>query len=132
MNWSCVVEENATGYPEKEAIIYGEKRITNIELRRRVNALAKGLLDLGVGRGDVVALMLYNCLEFVEATFAVNKIGAIWLPLNYRLASEEIAYILNHGEAKIFISEMDFHPQFPAQGHQGQVDAQPPSCHGMR
>jgi len=109
MNWSYVAEKNAKEYPEKEAIIFGDRRITYSELNKRVNALAKGLLDLGLGKGDVVALVLYNCPEFVEVTFAVNKIGAIWLPLNYRLAGEEVAYILNHGEARILISEMDFY-----------------------
>jgi len=53
MNWSYVAEKNAKEYPEKEAIIYGDKRITYRELNKRVNALAKGLLDLGLGKGDV-------------------------------------------------------------------------------
>ena len=109
MNWSYVVEENAREYPEKEAIIFEDRRITYRHLKERVNALAKGLLDLGLGKGDIVALLLYNCSEFVETTFAVNKIGAIWLPLNFRLVGEELAYILNNGDAKILISEADFY-----------------------
>jgi len=109
MNWSYVLETNAREYPDKVAIIFEGKRIAHSELNRRVNALAKGLLDLNIGKGDVVALLLYNCPEFMEATFAVNKIGAIWLPINFRLAGEELAYILNHGEAKALVSEIDFY-----------------------
>lgn len=108
MNWSYTVDKNAQEYPDKEAVVYEDRRITYRQLNERVNALAKGLLDMGVGRGDVVAILLYNCSEFIEITFAANKIGAIWLPLNWRLAGEEIAYVLNHAEAKVIFSEMDF------------------------
>ncbi len=109
MNWSQILEANAKKYPDKEAIIFEGKRISYNELNKRVNSLAKGLLDLNIGKGDIVALLLYNCPEFIEATYAVNKIGAIWLPLNFRLAGEELAYILNNAGAKLLITEPDFH-----------------------
>ena len=109
MNWSSVVEQHAKDYPEKEALIFEGRRFTYRQLNERVNALAKGLLALGLGRGDILAILLYNCLEYIELTFATNKIGAIWLPLNFRLVGEELAYILNHGEAKLLVSEMDFY-----------------------
>ncbi len=108
MNWSYVLETHAGERPNKEAIIFEDRRITYGELSKRVNALAKGLLDSGIKRGDVVALLLYNCPEFVEMGFAANKIGAIWLPMNFRLAGEELAYILNHADVKMLISEADF------------------------
>ena len=108
MNWSYIVEKNAKEHPDKEAIIFGDHRITYEQLNERVNALAKGLLDLGLGKGDIVAILLLNCLEYMELTFAVNKIGAVWLPLNFRLAGEELLYILNNSESKALVSEMDF------------------------
>jgi len=80
MNWSYVVETNAEKFPDKEAILYQERRIPYRELNDRVNGLAKGLLDLGIGKGDIVAILLYNCSEYIEITFAANKIGAVWLP----------------------------------------------------
>lgn len=110
MNWSYVLEKNAAAYPDKEAIVFEGDRVSYKTLQERVDALAQGLQKRGVKKGDVVALLLYNCAEYVEITFAVNKIGGIWLPLNFRLAGEELAYILNHAEAKILISEGEFKP----------------------
>ena len=107
-NWSYVLERNAERYPDKEAIVFQDTRLTYKEVNERVNGLARGLLDLGIKKGDVVALLLYNCAEFMEITFAVNKVGAIWLPLNWRLVGEELSYILNDSQAKMLISEKQF------------------------
>lgn len=109
MNWSYVAERNAKDYPEREALVFEGRRITYRSLNERVNAIAKGLLDFGVKKGDVVAIHLYNCPEYFELTFAINKVGAIWLPVNWRLAGNELVYILNHSQAKILISEMEFY-----------------------
>lgn len=103
------MEQHANWRPEKDAIIFEDRRITYRQMNERVNALAKGLLDLGLKKGNLVAIFLYNCLEFVEITFAANKIGAIWMPINWRFAGDEIEYVINHSEAKIIFSEMDFH-----------------------
>ena len=62
MNWSLTVEQFAKESPEKEAIIFEDRRITYRQLKERVNALAKGLKDLGAGRGDVIGLLMFNCL----------------------------------------------------------------------
>jgi fatty-acyl-CoA synthase len=110
MNWSYVLERNAEEFPDKEAIVSAEQRRTYRELRGRVDALARGLKEVGIKRGDVVAILLLNCPEYIEITFAVNKLGGIWLPLNYRLAGAELAYILNHSEARMLISEAAFDP----------------------
>lgn len=110
MNWSYVLERNVERFPDKEALICGERRLTYRMVQKRVDGLAKGLQRLGIKKGDVVAILLYNCPEYIEITFAVNKLGGTWLPLNYRLAGAEIAYILNHSEAKLLISEMEFSP----------------------
>jgi fatty-acyl-CoA synthase len=108
MNWSYVLERNAEIYPEKECLISAERRVTYRELKARSDSLTQALLDLGIGRGDVVAILLYNCCEFIEITFAVNKIGAVWLPLNFRLAADEFRYILDHAGAKAIVTEPEF------------------------
>ena len=110
MNWSYVLENNAQRFPHKEAIIYGDRRLTYQQIDERVNALAQGLQQLALKRGDIVAILLLNCSEYFEVTFAVNKLGGVWLPLNYRLAGPEVTYILNHSEAKMLISEKEFEP----------------------
>lgn len=108
INWSYVLERNAEKFPDKEAVIFQDTRLTYKEINERVNGLAKGLLDSGIRKGDIVAILLYNCAEFLEITFAVNKIGAIWLPLNWRLVGPELSYILNNAQAKMLISQQEF------------------------
>jgi fatty-acyl-CoA synthase len=106
-NLSLLVGRRADRQPDREMIVFGERRMTNLEVERRVNALAAGLRDHGVGRGDVVALLTYNCPEFIESIFAINKLGAAFLPLNYRLAAPELRYILDHAGAVGIISEAE-------------------------
>ena len=110
MNWSYVLERNVEKFPDKEAVIFGERRLTYKQLGERVDGLAQGLKQFGLRRGDIVAILLLNCSEYLEVTFAVNKLGAVWLPLNYRLAGPEVTYILNHSGAKMLISEKEFEP----------------------
>ena len=110
MNWSYILEANVARFPSKEAIIFEGRRITYKQLGERVDALAKGLQQLGLRRGDIVAILLLNCSEYFEINFAVNKLGGIWLPLNYRLAGPEVTYILNHSGARMLISEKQFEP----------------------
>lgn len=118
MNWSLILARNAEKYPDKECLIGLGKRYTYRQLNERVNRLARSLLDIGLGKGDVVAILLFNCLEYIEMTFAINKIGAVWLPLNFRLVSTEFSYILNHSEAKAIITEPDFVPTISSIQHE--------------
>lgn len=110
MNWSQVLKGNADRFPNKECIIGLGQRLTYRQLHERSSALAQGLKDLGLTRGDIVAILLYNCCEYIEITFAVNQIGAIWLPMNFRLAGDEFRYILDNSEAKVLITEPEFLP----------------------
>src|SRR5262249_60426355 len=77
---------------------------------RRVDATAAALRDEGIRAGDVVGLLLYNCPEFIETVFAVNRLGAVFLPLNWRLAQEEVRYILDHARARGLVTERAFFP----------------------
>ncbi|ARK29729.1 acyl-CoA synthetase [Halalkalibacter krulwichiae] len=110
-NFSAVIRRWAELTPEKEVIVYQDQRITYKQLHDRISELAQGFLNLGVRKGDVVAVLLYNCSEFLEVYFAANRIGAVFLPLNFRLAAEEIAYVLDNAEAKVIVTEGDFHEQ---------------------
>ncbi|MFH0845539.1 MAG: long-chain fatty acid--CoA ligase [Pseudomonadota bacterium] len=110
MNWSHVLKYNAETYPDKECLIGLGKRLTYRDLKKRADSLAQGLIGMGLGKGDTVAILLNNCCEYLEITFAVNQIGAVWLPLNFRLAGEEFHYILNNAEARALISEPEFVP----------------------
>ena len=76
----------------------------------RVTATAGGLADRGVGPGDVVAILSYNCPEFLEALFAANYLGAIAMPINWRLAAPEVRYILEHSGARALVCDASLLP----------------------
>lgn len=100
-------EQTVERYPDKDAIIYPKKgqRWTYAEWNNRVNNLASSFLQLGIKKGDRVSLVLYNSSEFVTSMFALIKIGAVFNPINYRLAAKEMAYIINDAGSRIVIFE---------------------------
>ena len=85
--------------PDKEAIVFEGKRYTFAQLNERTNRLANALLKLGVKKGDQVATIMVNCSQCVEIYFACAKMGAVYVPLNYRAKGNELTYMLNTAEA---------------------------------
>ena len=104
MNSSQLLERNARKYPETEAVVCMGKRTTYNELDNRVNRFGHALLHEGITNGSKVALFLPNVEEFIVAYFAVQRIGAIVVPLNVKLTTEELAYVLNHSDAEALIA----------------------------
>jgi fatty-acyl-CoA synthase len=94
-----VIARNARKFPDKEAVIFGDTRLTYREFNARINRLAHAFLDMGIVRGDKVALLMFNCNQYLECYFALGKIGAVAVPLNFRLHPEEIVYIVNNADA---------------------------------
>ncbi|MGW0872060.1 acyl-CoA synthetase [Streptomyces sp. NPDC002740] len=107
-NFSSILDHHVAQRPDAVAVTQEDRRLTVRALHERVNRLAAGLTELGVGRGDVVGLLLYNRPEFLELVYAVNRVGAVFLPLNYRLSEDEWAYILDHSRAKAVVTEPEF------------------------
>lgn len=107
-NFAAVLEHNLGRYPDKVVLSQGERGLTNRELSARVHALAAGLREAGIGRGDIVALLLYNHIEFIETVLALNHLGAAFLPLNYRLSPAEWDYIVGNAEAAALLTEPEF------------------------
>ena len=103
MNTTDFLNIAAAICPDKTAIVFEDKRYTFSQLNERVNRLANGLLDWGVKKGDRVAFLQVNCNQCVETYFAVAKIGAIYLPLNFRAKEKELTYMLNSSEAMTLI-----------------------------
>ncbi len=91
--------------PHGLAFKYGEREITWLEMDRRSNKLANGLWELGIRKGDRVILMFHNCIEFVETTYAIQKIGAIPVPINYRFVPREIVYQTTNSDSTAYIFE---------------------------
>lgn len=98
-----IMARNARKYPRKEALVHGNTRLTYRQLNSRINQLAHALLDLGIVKGSKVAILSHNCHQFLEAYFALAKIGAIAVPLNFRLGVDEMKYIINHSDAEALI-----------------------------
>src|ERR687891_395511 len=92
-------------YPDRVAVIHGDQRFTYRQLLERSTRLASALKKAGVKRGDVVSAMLPNIPPMLEAHHGVPAIGAVLNTINTRLDADTVAYILEHGEAKVFITD---------------------------
>ena len=101
---------SAAVYPNRLAVLHGERRYSWREALERCRRLAAALAVRGVGRGDTVALMAPNIPEAFEVHFGVPMAGAVLNALNIRLDPETIAFILRHGEAKVLITDTEFAP----------------------
>lgn len=104
----------ADRYPNQTAIVCGDKRFTYKEYFERANRLGNALLNLGIQRKDRVAFLGYNCHCLLEAYYGVVQIGAVLMPMNIRLGSEDFLYMLNHVEAKAIIVQNEFLPLIEA------------------
>ncbi|MEM0937505.1 MAG: AMP-binding protein [Pseudomonadota bacterium] len=97
-------------FPEHEALVYHDLRLTYAEYRARITRLAAALTGLGIGRGDVVATLLPNVPAHAEAHFAVPATGAVLNTINIRLDINTVAYIFEHGGAKVVLCDTGFLP----------------------
>ncbi len=98
-----MIARNSRKFPDKEALIFGETRLTYKQFNARINQQAHALLDLGIKKGSKVAILSFNCNQFMEAYFALAKIGGVAVPLNFRLHPEELKYITDNSDAEAFI-----------------------------
>ncbi len=102
------MERAAAVYPDRTATVHGDVRRSWAETYRRCRRLASALVRRGVGLGDTVAVVAPNLPEMFECHFGVPMCGAVLNTVNTRLDAETIAFILNHGEAKVLITESEF------------------------
>lgn len=98
-----VLERAVRLWPNREALVIEDRRLTYTQLNRMVNRLANGLANLGVKRGDKVAVMLPNWPEFVGAYYALAKLGAVIVPVNTRFRRREVEHIIFQTEARVLI-----------------------------
>jgi len=117
------LRRTAEVYPQRTAIVYGNRRQTWRETQARCHRLASALVQHGIGRGDTVAVMSPNLPEAFEAHFGVPLAGAVLNMLNIRLDPDTIAFILKHGGARVLITDTEFAPVIKAA--QTQLDDKP-------
>ena len=105
-----LLERAASVFPDLPSVVHGARRYTWSETWERARRLGSALSRRGIGKGDTVAVMLPNIPEMFECHFGIPMTGGIINALNTRLDAATIAFILNHGEAKILITDREFAP----------------------
>jgi acyl-CoA synthetase (AMP-forming)/AMP-acid ligase II len=109
-----LVERRARDAPDATALLFGEGHISNRGFRLRALSLARGLADLGVGRGDVVAVQLPNIPAYLLLYAAICSLGATLQPVHMPYRRSELAQLLGHSQAKVFVCLSRFKDASPA------------------
>ncbi len=104
------IERAASVYPQRLAVVHNDQHYTWAETFARCRRLCSALEKRGIGKGDTVAIVATNIPAFYEALFGVPACGAVINPINIRLDADAIAFILDHGEAKIVLTDTEFAP----------------------
>src|SRR4030043_203835 len=89
--------------PERDCIVFEGRRWTYAQTNERVNHLANALAKLGIKKGDRIGILHVNCNQYIETYFAVAKLGAIFVPLNFRAKADELTYMGANAEAKTLL-----------------------------
>ena len=103
MNIASLIEQSCKENADKLCVVDGDRRLTYGEMGERADRLARALVEMGVEPGDRVGIFLTNCFQYIEMFYAITKIGAVFVSLNFRLRGKETTYILNNAEAKVLI-----------------------------
>ena len=108
MNIGKLLTKSARSFPENLAIVHSSRKLTYAQFNARANRLSNVLYRLGIKQGDNVAVLMYNCGEMLESMFASFKTGCGAVPINFRLHPREIAFIIDHSEARAVIVSPEF------------------------
>lgn len=125
MNLGQIQKINAKKFPDTAALKDANRAFTYPQMNSRINKLANSLTSLGLQKGDKVAVLLENCIEICELFMATAKAGIIIVPINFRLVSAEVEYIVNNSDARAMV----VHDQFaavvePIRSNLNKIDAQ--------
>ena len=107
-NLADLFEAAVDAYPEREYLVADGKRRTYAEMEARANRLAHYLASQGIGAGDHVGIYAYNSVEWVETAWAVFKLRAIWININYRYVEDELRYLLKNADLKALVYQREF------------------------
>ena len=108
INLSSFIAFHARRTPERCALKYRGEEISYAAFDERIRSVGGWLSSRGIGPDDVIAVLMKNSAAFLDIAFAASHIGAIFLPINYRLASDEIAYIVENAGARVLIADEEF------------------------
>ncbi len=108
VNLSSFIHAHALRQPDRPALIYADQRVSYAALDQRIARAAAFLASKGIGPGDIVAVFMKNSAAFVETAFATSYLGAVFLPVNFRLSGEECGYIVAHAGARLLLADEEF------------------------
>src|SRR6201996_4930080 len=103
INLSSFIAFHARRTPDRVALRYGGADISYAAFDDRIRKVAGWLASRGIGADDVVAALMKNSAAFLELVFAASHIGAVFLPINYRLSADEVGYIVGNSGAKLLV-----------------------------
>lgn len=107
VNLTSMIAYHATRTPEREAVLYGDERVTFAQLLDRAQRVGGGLKALGIESGDIVAVMMKNSAAFLDLALGTSHVGAIFLPINFRLSNAEAAYIVRDSGARLLLVDAE-------------------------
>jgi acyl-CoA synthetase (AMP-forming)/AMP-acid ligase II len=113
-NLADLFEQAVDHFPDRDCLVAEGKRRTYAEMEARANRLAHHLTRHGVRRGDHVGIYAYNCVEWVEVMWAVFKVRAIWININFRYVEGELRYIFDNADLRALIYQRQFAPRVAA------------------
>lgn len=108
MNLAHILRQSARRFPDRIGFVEGDREVSWREMDARVDAMAAELAARGIGKGDRILVQSKNCLEMFESMFATFRIGAVWVPTNFRQAPGEVAYLASASGARLMICHADF------------------------
>jgi acyl-CoA synthetase (AMP-forming)/AMP-acid ligase II len=109
-NLANLFEAAVDAYPEREYLVADGKRRTYAQMEARANQLAHYLAGQGIGPGDHVGIYAYNSVEWVETLWAVFKLRAVWININYRYVKDELRYLLSNADLQALVFAREFSP----------------------
>ena len=125
-NLADLFEHAVDHFADRDYLVCEGKRRTFAEMEDRANRLAHHLADHGVGAGDHVGIYAYNSVEWVETLWAVFKLRAVWVNINYRYVEEELAYLFDNADLKALVYQREFAPRV-----RGVLDRLPMLTHSV-
>src|SRR5437899_3119031 len=105
INLSSFIAFHARRTPDRYALKYRGEDVSYADFDARIRKVGGWLAARGIGRGDVVAALMKNSAAFLELVFATSHIGAVFLPINYRLSADEVGYIVGNSGARLLVAD---------------------------
>jgi 3-oxocholest-4-en-26-oate---CoA ligase len=109
-NLADLFEAAVDAYPDREYLVANGERRTYAEMEARANRLAHHLASQGIGPGDHVGIYAYNSVEWVESAWAVFKLRAVWININYRYVEDELRYLFDNADLSALVYAREFSP----------------------